>query len=140
MFIFQFQWAYWHFERKNNTSITSYLTKVMVTVTFASIVHSWWKSVPELRSLASFYKCMGKYQHRVCNTLIPESFPLQTGKGVSSLCTNTVTRDAYLKDSSSFNEEKNRRQGTVDENLIFPMSSLLTFPSVFLNTLDLTIL
>lgn len=125
-----------YLQKKRNTSITSYLTKVTDPTIFASIVCSWWKECRELSSFALFYKCLGKYQQYICDTNIPKLFPPQTAKGVSGLEMNTVTRDAYPQDWSSFNKKKNLlKQSTVDENLILPFSYFLTFSSFFLTFL-----
>lgn len=125
-----------YLQKKRNTSITSYLTKVTVPTIFASIVFSWWKERRELSSFALFYECLGKYQQYICDTIIPKLFPPQTAKGVSGLEINTVTRDADPQDWSSFNKKKNLlKQSTVDENLILPLSYFLTFSSSFLTFL-----
>ena len=90
------------------------------------------KEVLELSRLALFYKCVGKYQHYECNTVIPELCPPGWAKGVSSLEMNTVTRDAYLKDQSSFNK---RKKSKTKHCLWKSHPTFATFSSIFMTAL-----
>lgn len=66
----------------------------------------------------------------------PKIIPTSNSKRSIGLEMNTVTRDAYPQDWSSFNKKKKLlKRSTVDENLILPLSYFLTFSLIFLTFL-----